>query len=237
MSCGDVHYPAVILDWAGTTIDHGSLAPVAALRRVLRDYGIEISSDEARLGMGLPKREHLRAIPTTFGAASAPDEIYPNLESALLEELAPHAALIEGTIDFVAWLRRRRIPIGNTTGYTSKMMQIVAPAAAPQGYVPGAIVTPDEAGAGRPSTAMIHTHRQRLGLSAHAAVIKIGDTPADIAEGRAAGARTIGVALTVMRSALLEPRRTRFSPPSALPVLRRRGPLYTPPTPIRSSTH
>ncbi|MEN9634638.1 MAG: hypothetical protein RL077_3042 [Verrucomicrobiota bacterium] len=196
MSCGDVHYPAVILDWAGTTIDHGCLAPVAALRHVLRDHGIEISSEEARLGMGLPKKEHLRGILTTFGAGSATDEIYPRLESALLEELEPRAALIEGTTDFVAWLRRRRIPISSTTGYTSKMMQIVAPAAARQGYVPDAIVTPDEAGAGRPSAAMIRTNLQRLGLSAHAAVIKIGDTPADIAEGRAAGAWTIGVALT-----------------------------------------
>ena len=193
MSSGDVHYPAVILDWAGTTIDHGCLAPVAALRRVLRDYGIEISSDEARLGMGLPKKKHLRVILTTFGAGSATNEIYPKLESALLDELEPPAAVIEGTIDFVAGLRCRHLPIGSTIGYTSKMMQIVAPAAARQGYVPDAIVTPDEASAGRPSAAMIHTHRQRLGLSAHAAVIKIGDTPADIAEGRAAGAWTIGV--------------------------------------------
>lgn len=132
MSCGDVHYPAVILDWAGTTIDHGCLAPVAALRRVLRDYGIEISSEEARLGMGLPKKKHLRVILTTFGAGSATDEIYPKLESALLDELEPPAAVIEGTIDFVAGLRCRHLPIGSI-GYTSKMMQIVAPAAARQG--------------------------------------------------------------------------------------------------------
>lgn len=62
---------------------------------------------------------------------------------------------------------------------------------------------------------MIHTHRQCLGLSAHAAVIKIGDTPADIAEGRAAGAWTIGVALTGNALGLARAAKDALLPPRA----------------------
>src|SRR5215470_16527172 len=53
---------AVILDWAGTTVDHGSLGPVVALRSAFRDRGVEITAEEARLHMGLLKTDHIRGI-------------------------------------------------------------------------------------------------------------------------------------------------------------------------------
>ena len=36
---------AVILDWAGTTVDHGSLAPVRVLQQVFAGRGVPISED------------------------------------------------------------------------------------------------------------------------------------------------------------------------------------------------
>ena len=53
---------AVIFDWAGTTVDHGSLAPVRVLRRVFETRGVPISEEEARRDMGVPKRDHLQRI-------------------------------------------------------------------------------------------------------------------------------------------------------------------------------
>ena len=188
--------PAVVLDWAGTTLDHGCLAPVVALQRVLAHHGFSVSAAEARRGMGLAKKDHLRTLLASYGAADATDELYPELEQALFAELEPHATLIAGTLEFVAWLREAGVRIGTTTGYTSAMMRVVAVAAARQGYRPDFIVTPDDVGAGRPSAAMMHANVERLGLEPKAALVKIGDTPADIAEGRAAGAWTIGVAAT-----------------------------------------
>jgi phosphonoacetaldehyde hydrolase len=188
--------PAVVLDWAGTTVDHGCLAPVAALRRVLARHGLEISNADARRGMGLPKKEHLRELLASRGAGAATDQLYPELESALFEELVPHATLISGTLEFVHWLRERGVRIGTTTGYTSAMMRIVAAAAARQGYNPDLIITPDLVAAGRPSPDMMIAVAERLGVGPLGALVKIGDTPADVAEGRAAGSWTIGVALT-----------------------------------------
>ncbi len=53
---------AVILDWAGTTVDHGSLAPVRVLQQVFAQRGVPISEEEARRDMGVLKIDHIRKI-------------------------------------------------------------------------------------------------------------------------------------------------------------------------------
>ena len=53
---------AVILDWAGTTVDFGSLAPVRTLQRVFARVNISLTEPEVRRDMGLPKKDHIRRI-------------------------------------------------------------------------------------------------------------------------------------------------------------------------------
>ena len=53
---------AVILDWAGTTVDYGSFAPTAVFLRLFESQGIHITAEDARSGMGLMKKDHLRTI-------------------------------------------------------------------------------------------------------------------------------------------------------------------------------
>ena len=53
---------AVILDWAGTTVDHGSLAPVRVLQQVFAAHDVPISEAQARRDMGVLKKDHIRAI-------------------------------------------------------------------------------------------------------------------------------------------------------------------------------
>jgi len=58
--CGNVK--AVILDWAGTAVDYGSFAPTAVFLRLFETRGIQISVEDARSGMGMMKKDHLRTI-------------------------------------------------------------------------------------------------------------------------------------------------------------------------------
>ena len=44
---------AVLLDWAGTAIDHGSRAPARVFVEVFAAVGIELTESEARGPMGL----------------------------------------------------------------------------------------------------------------------------------------------------------------------------------------
>ena len=53
---------AVVFDWAGTMIDHGSLAPMGVFVKAFKEFGVDISIDEARGPMGMAKRDHITAL-------------------------------------------------------------------------------------------------------------------------------------------------------------------------------
>jgi phosphonoacetaldehyde hydrolase len=52
----------VVLDLAGTTVDYGSRAPLAAFLELFHRHGIELTEDEARGPMGMHKRQHIAAL-------------------------------------------------------------------------------------------------------------------------------------------------------------------------------
>ena len=58
----------VVFDWAGTTVDHGSLAPVHAFGAAFRAHGVELTQREIRGPMGLHKKDHIRNL---FGLETA----------------------------------------------------------------------------------------------------------------------------------------------------------------------
>src|SRR5580658_8235096 len=100
---------AVIFDWAGTLIDHGSRAPVAALQDVFAAAGVPVSVAEARLSMGVAKRDHIGAIlalprvaqawELTYGTAPLDadrDALYADFIPKQIECLERHSAVIAG---------------------------------------------------------------------------------------------------------------------------------------------
>ena len=53
---------AVIFDWAGTIIDHGCFGPVLAFQNTFSHFNINTTVAECRAPMGLPKRDHIKAM-------------------------------------------------------------------------------------------------------------------------------------------------------------------------------
>jgi len=195
----------VIFDWAGTTLDKGSMAPILALLEAFRRYGIEITVEEARGPMGIKKDEHVRAIlalPSVIErfenkhlrspSESDAVQIYAALEPIIDEVVLDRTALIPGHWELVLWLRQRNLQIGSTTGYTRNTMSTVLALAAKQGYQPDCCITPSEARGGRPAPWMIWQNLEQLGCDAAWRCIKIGDTEVDMEEGRRAGCWCIG---------------------------------------------
>jgi len=196
----------VVMDWAGTAVDFGSVAPIAALETAFAARGITVSRPLLRLSMGLAKRDHIRevlAIPeiaaqwlARFGAPSTEDDVatlYADFTPRMMGEIAASAVLIPGVAEFAQAIRARGLRHGATTGYTRPMLEtLIAPAAA-QGYAPEISLCPEDVGGGRPHPWMCLKLAIDLRVSALAAAVKIGDTPSDIAEGLNAGMWTIGL--------------------------------------------
>lgn len=200
---------AIILDWAGTAIDFGSHAPVAAIQEAFDAHGVAVSGAEARVHMGLPKRDHIRATCAMPEVAarwrqrhgSVPDEaavekVYAAFVPRQVACLEQHSAVIPGVAEAVERFRARGIRIGSTTGYTRAMLDVLIERAAAQGYRPDAAVTPEEVSAGRPAPFMCFENAIRLAVYPLRACVKIGDTPSDIEEGRNAGMWTVGITST-----------------------------------------
>src|ERR1700722_972817 len=200
---------AVILDWAGTTVDHGSLAPVRVLQQIFAKRGVPISEEEARRDMGVLKIDHIRkilfneSVSARWGKAVGRDpteadveELFANFVPLQLECLVKYSTVIDGVAETVARLRKRGIKIASTTGYTRTMLEMILAPAAAQGYAPDCAITPDDVGAGRPHPWMIFANAIRLQLEPLEAIVKIGDTPVDIEEGLRARVWTVGVART-----------------------------------------
>jgi len=200
---------AVIFDWAGTTVDHGSLAPVEAIRKLFASRGVQLTHDQIRRDMGLHKRDHIRSLLSDTDIQGLWKRATGRLPSeadteALFEEmvevqiavLAQHSRLIKGIPEAVQALRAKGIRIGSTTGYAKDMMKPLITAASAQGYSPDCVVCPEDAGQGRPFPWMIYTACMWLHAFPLWKCVKVGDTVSDVEEGRNAGTWTVGISRT-----------------------------------------
>ena len=200
---------AVVLDWAGTTVDFGCIAPAAAFVRAFTQAGVPITMAEARAPMGLPKWEHIKAImgsPTVAGRWEAvhgcrPQEgdaeaMYERFVPLQVQSVAEHSELVPGALEAVAAMRARGLSIATTTGYPRQVMDVVVREAKAQGYEPDVTVCAGDTPSGRPGPFMALQALIRLSISPVESVVKIGDTVVDIAEGLSGGMWSVGVAAT-----------------------------------------
>lgn len=196
---------AVILDWAGTTVDYGCIAPAAVFVQVFKNNGVDITMEQARGPMGLMKRDHIRTILQLEPVAQAwqkahgipyteadVESIYTQFIPLQLAVLNDYADPIPGTVELVKALKQRGIRIGSTTGYNREMMEKLVPEAKRRGYEPDYWVCSTDVPAGRPYPWMMYKNATELGVYPPEAIVKMGDTLPDIDEGLNAGAWTVG---------------------------------------------
>ena len=203
------HLKAIVFDWAGTVVDHGSLAPMGVFVETFAEFGVEISVEEARVPMGMAKRPHiaaLMALPRVAKAwkaarGAAPtgadiDALYDVFVPKNRAIAAKFADLIPGTAETVRGLRALGLKIGSTTGYTRDIMAEIMPVAAAQGFQPDSLVCTGDTVEGRPTPLMMYKTFLDLGVYPAASVVKVDDTEVGIAEGLNAGSWTVGVAVS-----------------------------------------
>lgn len=196
------------MDWAGTSVDYGCFAPVAAFVESFEQMGLTVIPAETRAYMGLTKIEEIRALfnidrvkeefQQKYGRSYNEDDVqecYKRFQKVLFDTLEDYTTPIPGVVETITQLRQSGIKIGSTTGYTRSMMDIVIPAAAKKGYVIDHCETSDALPGGRPKPYMIYQNMCHLDIASPKSVLKYGDTIADIQEGFNAGVWSVGVVL------------------------------------------
>lgn len=197
---------AVIFDWAGTLVDYGSCAPLAAFAEVFQLHGVPITDAEGRQPMGKEKREHLSELlgmqeirarwRETHGAAPGPrelDRLYSDFVARQPSCVTSHAGLVPGASACVNECRRRGLKIGSSSGYTQEVLNRLVALSQEQGCNLDAVVSAGEVPAGRPAPWMIWENARRLQVYPPATLVTIDDTAVGIQAGLNAGTWTVGV--------------------------------------------
>lgn len=200
---------AVILDWAGTVVDHGSRAPMGAFVRAFAQFGVTITITDARGPMGMAKRDHISAVGRTPSVDATWRQVHGHsiteaeidavmavFEPMNIASVEAHADFIPGALEALATLRAQGIRIGATTGYTRPIMNVLEPIAARGGYTPEITVCAGDLPAGRPAPLMMWHAMARMGIWPADTVVKVDDTIPGIGEGTSAGTWTIGLSLS-----------------------------------------
>lgn len=202
---------ALILDWAGTTVDFGSFAPTQIFVEAFRKaFDVEITLAEARVPMGLGKWQHIEALgqlpsvdarwQAKFGRAMSAadiDAIYAAFMPLQIAKVVDFSAPIAGVIDTIAACRAEGLKIGSCSGYPRAVMEKLIPAAAAQGYAPDHwVATDDLAAGGRPGPWMALQNVIALGIDAVAHCVKVDDAVPGITEGLNAGMWSVGLAVS-----------------------------------------
>ncbi len=194
-------------DWSGSFIDPHSIAPVEPMLEVFNVNGVPITVDEARLPMGLPKKEHIAIIlkmPRVQASwfnlkKSKPtqndvENIYTEFLKLELASLQKYTQLIPGTLEAVTALREMGVKIGCTTGFPKKIVERILESVKEKGFVPDASVAADMVKHGaRPAPHMLFEIMDEVGVQNPSEVLKAGDTVVDVGEGLAAGTWTAGM--------------------------------------------
>lgn len=192
----------IIFDIAGTVVDFGSRAPVLAMKELFSKHAdTHVVEEVLRRPMGKPKREHIADVCKEVGISDKRvDELYTVFKPMQVEWAARRNQWVdEGVPIMLQALLRSDVKLAFTTGYNREMTE---PFAKKLADVLGSkahgvpIITADDVKRGRPWPDMCLVAASKMELMPFNCT-KVGDTVADMQEGRAAGMQeTVGVAAT-----------------------------------------
>ena len=194
-----MHVDLVVFDIAGTTVHDGD-----AVHRCLASAVAIVSATPSRAAinrvMGMPKPLAIASLLIGLrGVPPQPAEVqrlYAEFESKMIEHYrtSPDVREADGAADVFRWLRKHGVVIALDTGFAEAITDVIVERLGWAHDLVDLTVSSDEVLSGRPHPDMVYRVMERVSVSDPARVAKVGDTPADLLEGTAAGCRfVIGV--------------------------------------------
>jgi phosphonatase-like hydrolase len=182
----------VVFDMAGTTV-HDADAVHACLLGALSAQGFEVGRKRVNEVMGLAKPVALRTImEQSLGHPVQPERVDAAYQDFLRKMIAfyrnhPSVREIHPATDVFRELRRRGIRVALDTGFARAIVDAILERLGWKEGLLDATVASDEVERGRPHPDLIFRAMALTGVTDAGRVAKVGDTPADLAEGTAAG--------------------------------------------------
>lgn len=179
----------IVFDIAGTTVeDHNYVAK--AFINSLNEFNIEVSEEEVNPIMGYHKPQAIKMVLEKKRLRISDqliDSIHTTFQNQMLDfyRLSPEVSALPHAEETFLILKRAGIKVALNTGFSKVIAQSIVDRL--QWIENGLIddfIASDEVIAGRPFPYMIEELIKRQGLQKDAIVIKVGDTPIDILEGK-----------------------------------------------------
>ena len=124
------------------------------------------------------------------------------LDRELLNQVEKNTSFIKGFTRTVKFLKRKKIKIGTTTGYSRVILNKILKKSKKIGFEPNAAVSVSDVKKGRPHADMCLKNLKLLKLNDPKKCIKIDDSISGIKEGNNAGMITVGVVLSGIQMGL-----------------------------------
>jgi phosphonatase-like hydrolase len=188
-------FQLVVFDMAGTTIqDNSNVAE--AFMYAMQKHGYPISKEQADKVMGYKKIIAINDLlqsnypGSIIGSENLINEIHDTFIETMIDfyEHSKEILPMESAESIFKWLQDNDIKVALNTGFSKLITDTIMERVGwHDNSLIDFIISSDEVANGRPSADMIEAIMKATGITDAAAVVKVGDTEVDIAEGRTAG--------------------------------------------------
>jgi len=185
---------AVLFDTIGTTVKESDPSFMSGcFIKAFAENSIQIDASDFYQYRGLDKKTAIRTILKKYGH---PEKLWENTCHSfedIIDQSIDNFSEMEMAAELFTFLKARKIKIGIGTGLPADLFQKIFDHLGWQKYSFDYIGISDVIGVSRPDPAMIFDMMNKLGISDRSSVIKIGDTIADVQEGKNAGVYTVAL--------------------------------------------
>ena len=185
---------AVLFDTIGTTVKESAQSFMSGcFIKAFAENSIQIGASDFYQYRGLDKKTAIRTILKKY---DHPEPLYENIFHSfenIIDQNLQNFSEMENVAELFSFLRSKKIKIGIGTGLPADLLQKIFNYLEWQRHSFDYIGISDVIGASRPDPAMIFDMMNKLGISDRSSIIKVGDTIADVQEGKNAGVYTVAL--------------------------------------------
>jgi pyrophosphatase PpaX len=179
-------WDALLLDLDGTLADSIELI-LRSFRHTMQVHLGVVPPDSAWLaGLGTPLREQLRAFARSEAQLEAMAATYVEYQRSMHDEMV---RAYPGVAEMLEAVASAGLRLAVVTGKRREMAARTLRVCGLDRFFP-VVITAEDATPGKPDAAPVRAAAEALGISRSDRVLFAGDSPHDIAAGRAAGVRT-----------------------------------------------